>query len=148
MGKSPEQLALIADHLPGELASFANASLPRGQRFFWRVDSLMGPRLEEGILWSFDTATTGLLAPSRDPRPLHLGRVRPGPVRLTARSVSGAVQYHFYAGTEFPLTAIGSASTPSLIMPGVSSGERWRWRIDVEGPGGVRQGFVWTFRVR
>jgi hypothetical protein len=58
------------------------------------------------------------------------------------------VQYHFYAGTEFPLTAIGSASTPSLIMPGVSSGERWRWRIDVEGPGGVRQGFVWTFRVR
>lgn len=148
LGKSPEQLALVADHLPGELASLANAPLPRGQRFYWRVDSLMGPRLEEGILWSFDTATTGLLDPPRDPRPLHLGRVRPGTVRLTASSVSGAVQYHFFAGTDFPLTAIGSASIPSLIMPGVSSGERWRWRIDVEGPGGVRQGFVWTFRVR
>jgi hypothetical protein len=116
-------------------------------RFFWRVDSLIGPRLEEGILWRFDTTNSGLLEPPQAPSPMHLGRVRAGSIELKAKPVPGAVQYHFFAGTDLPLTPMGSAPSPTLTLPAVQAGERWSWRIDVEGPNGVRQGFTWTFRV-
>ena len=147
LGKSPETLALVADRLPGDMSSLASLPIPRGERFFWRVDSLIGPRLEEGILWRFDTTNSGLLEPPQAPSPMHLGRVRAGSIELKAKPVPGAVQYHFFAGTDLPLTPMGSAPSPTLTLPAVQAGERWSWRIDVEGPNGVRQGFTWTFCV-
>lgn len=148
LGTDPGNLVLVADHLIGTVASLANTQIQRGKRYYWRVDSLLGPRVEEGLVWRFDTTTDGLLPPATGPRPRHLGRLGAGPVRLRANPVRGAVQYHFYGGTDYPLLPLGSSATPELTMPVVTSGERLHWRIDVEDTvGGVRTGSIWTFRV-
>lgn len=78
--------------------------------------------------------------------PLDGAQGVPVATTLTWVTAAAATSADVYLGPEGAMSKVLSATTASQYSPGIlQTGQTYNWRVDQNGPGGLVEGFTWSF---
>ncbi len=134
------------------MCEFGPVPVNIGDRFFWRVDQLLGDRRDTGAVWRFQGST----GPASSPQPRHevtgvsqtLAQLQwqPGP-HATAQAVFFGDDADAVAKSTRPLAKLDAKTGHIEIKQALDQGKAYYWRVATENgnrPGDP--GAVWSFR--